>query len=78
MYRVYSPTTKRIYSSRNVIIDKLGTAETVSREADTGNEIEITLPEVEGKESRDKVDSSQSGLSEPIPLVQSSEIGPNQ
>jgi len=62
VYRVYNPTTRRIYSSRNVIINELGTIETVSQELQSANEIEISLPEVKEKEKEDENVGSGNGV----------------
>ena len=49
VYRLYNPQTKRIFSSRHVIIDELSTGNTVSHENEFTSELLITYPEETAK-----------------------------
>jgi len=68
VYRVYNPTRKRIYSSCDVIINELGTIETVSQEPQSVNEIEISLPEVKEKEKEHENVGSGNGVGANVPV----------
>jgi len=68
VYRVYNPTTKRIYSSRDVIINELGTIETVSQEQQSVNKIAISLREVKEKEKQDENVGSGNGVGANVPV----------
>ena len=45
VYRLYKPQTKKIFSSRDVIIDELSTRNTVSQDTKITSELLITYPE---------------------------------
>jgi len=77
VYRVYNPLTKRIHSSRNVIIDELDTIKTGSLESPPGNEIEVSLPEVEEKDNSSEGERQEGSVGEIIP-EQTGSDEPNQ